>query len=79
MQSRQLTWKPHPLPPKKGSACERRKEKNVKSNYYQDNNIPLETMQESGNINENGKASTINNNKQKHKAHMQNAASCLLF
>jgi len=36
-------------------------------------------MQESGNINENGKASTINNNKEKCKAHMQNAESCLLF
>jgi hypothetical protein len=35
-------------------------------------------MQESGNINENGNASTINN-KEKRKANMQNAESCLLF
>jgi hypothetical protein len=36
-------------------------------------------MQESANINENGKASIINTNKEKHKSHMQNAESCLLF
>lgn len=54
-------------------------EKRMKSNYYQDNNITLETMQESGNINKNGKPSTINNNTEKHKAQMQNSESCLLF
>jgi hypothetical protein len=36
-------------------------------------------MQESGNINKNGKASTTNNNKEKRKAHMQNAESCLYY
>ena len=50
----------------------------MKISYYQDN-ITLETTQESGNINENGKPSTINNNTEKHQAQMQNVVSCLLF
>ena len=67
---------PPPPPPKKETNM--KEEKWMKISYYQDN-ITLETTQESGNINENGKPSTINNNTEKHQAQMQNVVSCLLF
>lgn len=65
-----------PSTPKKVCVCAHARERKRKEHEKQllsGEQCNANVMQESGSINENGKASTINANKEKHKAHMQNA------